>query len=239
LAYPFPLPAGVTNTNVAYFYANNTNDLGVFIKQVNDLSLISVDYSQLTPAITLQSIRSFTLNAGGNPPLVVSNPSVNPTDSLLTFLISNGLAGVQYTLSIVMDIAGGTRTDLLTINVPSTPEFGVTNPTATPAFPFPSQGVVSPDGSIYYNQVIRWFLSGTPPVNPNIMDQWYDTATGNAYQYVTDGVTPRWAINQSLLSSDVLTQFNILIAAYFTGLPTSLPATAGIVWNNGGVVSIS
>jgi hypothetical protein len=238
MAYPFPLPAGVTNTNIAYFYANNTNDLGVFIKQVNDLSLISVDYSQLTPALTPKSIQSFTLNVGGNPPLVLSNPSV--AGSVFTFLVSNGLAGVQYTLSIVMQMSDNSvRTDILTVNVPSTPEFGVTNPTATPALPFPNQGVVSSDGSIYYNQVIRWFLSSTAPVNPNIMDQWWDTATGIAYQYITDGVTPRWVINQSLLSSDIITQFNTLIASYFSSLPVTLPATLGVVWNNGGVVSIS
>lgn len=236
MAYPFPLPAGVTNTNVAYFYASNTNNLGVFIKQVNDLSLISVDYSQLTPALTPKSIQSFILNAGGNPPLVVSNPTI--ASSILTFLISNGLAGVQYTLSIVVQMSDNSiRTDILTINVPSTEEFGVANPAATPALPFPTQGVVSSDGSIYYNQVPRWFLSGTAPVNPNIMDQWWNTATGVAYEYITDGVTPRWVINQSLLSSDIITQFNSLLAAFFAALPATLPGVAGVVWNNGGVIS--
>ena len=30
-----------------------------------------------------------------------------------------------------------------------------------------------------------------------------------------------------------------LMAAYFAALPTSLPGTSGVVWNDGGVVSIS
>ena len=29
------------------------------------------------------------------------------------------------------------------------------------------------------------------------------------------------------------------ITAYFNSLPTSLPGTSGVVWNNGGVISIS
>lgn len=238
MAYPFPLPAGVTNTNVTYFYANNTNRLGTLIKQVNDLSLISIDYSQLTPAVTLASIASFTANAGGNPPLVVSNPGIDVTDTVLTFLLSNGLAGVQYTLSVVMNlVGGGVRTDILTVNIPSTGDNIVPFPTANPSIPFPNQGVVSADGSIYFNQVPRWFLSSTAPINPNIMDQWYNTATKVYSQYVTDGVTAAWVINQSLLDPNVIIQFNTLVNAFFAGLPTSLPSSTGQLWWDGGVLS--
>lgn len=238
MAYPFPLPAGVANTNVNYFYANNTNSLGVFIKQVNDLALISVDYSQITPAVTLASIASFTVNAGGNPPLVISNPGIDVTDEILTFLLSNGLAGVQYTLKIIMNLVGGTtRTDVITINIPSTGDNIVPFPAAVPSLPFPNQGVVSADGSIYFNQVPRWFLSSTPPVNPNIMDQWYNTASGIYSQYVTDGVTAQWVINQSLLDPNVIIQFNTLVNAFFAGLPTANPGGSGLLWWDGGVLA--
>lgn len=238
MAYPFPLPAGVANSNVAYFYANNTNSLGTFIKQVDDLSLITVDYTKLTPALTLKSISSFVANAGGNPPLVISNPTVDITDNILTFLLSNGLAGVQYTLSIIMQMSDNSiRTDKLVVNIPSTGNDLVANPAATPAFIFPSQGVVSADGSIYYNQVLRWFLSDTPPVNPNIMDQWYNPTSGVYSQYVTNGLVASWVINQSLLDPNVILQFNTLINSFFTGLPTTQPGTTGQLWWDGGVLS--
>lgn len=238
MAYPFPLPAGVANSNVAYFYANNTNKLNTFIKQVNDLSLISIDYSKLTPVLTLGSIQGFIVNAGGNPPLVVSNPTVDVTDNILTFLLSNGLAGVQYTLSVIVQMTDNSiRTDTLVVNIPSTGNDLVANPAATPAFIFPNQGVVSADGSIYYNQVPRWFLSSTPPVNPNIMDQWYNTATKVYSTYVTNGLVASWVINQSLLDPNVILQFNTLINTFFAGLPTTLPGTTGQLWWDGGVLS--
>ena len=33
--------------------------------------------------------------------------------------------------------------------------------------------------------------------------------------------------------------FNIFMANWIASLPTSLPATSGIAWNNGGTISIS
>lgn len=33
--------------------------------------------------------------------------------------------------------------------------------------------------------------------------------------------------------------FNIFMNAWIAGLPTSLPATPGVAWNNGGTISIS
>lgn len=243
MTYPYPIPAGVNNTNVAYFFANSTNRLGVFIKQVNDLSLISVDYSQLTPGVTLASVESFIVDQGGNPPLVVSNPGIDvPTTTVLTFLLSNGLAGVQYTLSIVMNLTDSTtRTDILTVNIPSTGDdccAGAQAVLASP-IPFPNVSVISPDGSVYYNQVPRWFLSSSPPINPNVMDQWYNPSTNVYYQYVTDGTTAQWIINQSLLSPNIIIQFNTLINDFFAALPTTLPGSAGQLWWDGGVLARS
>jgi hypothetical protein len=233
---PFPLPAGVTNTNVAYFYANNTNRLGVYIKQVNDLSLISVDYSQVLPAVTPGSIQSFIIDAGGNPPLWVSNPGI--VGEVFTFLISNGLAGQQYNLSILMNMAGGgIRTDILTVNIPSTDNDVSVSPGSTPINAFPNQGVVSADGSIYYNQVLRWFLSSTPPVNPNVMDQWFNTASNQYFQYTTNGVSQQWTLNVSLLDPNIQNQFNLLILTYFASLPVTQPTTVGQLWWDGGVLS--
>ena len=47
------------------------------------------------------------------------------------------------------------------------------------------------------------------------------------------------AFTQAAIAAAVPTAVTAGLTAFFAGLPTSLPATAGVVWNNGGAVSIS
>ena len=57
----------------------------------------------------------------------------------------------------------------------------------------------------------------------------------------------RGAITAPVLQADLLaitslfnnTFFSSLITTFLTGLPTALPAAPGVIWNNGGVISIS
>ena len=114
----FALPSGVVNTDSAYFYADSTFKFGPLVKDLGDHTLIVVDYSLLTPTHVINGF-TFTLDVTSNPALVVAYPALNATKSVLTFLVSGGIVGQQYNLSINTTLDINSRIDVLTINVPS------------------------------------------------------------------------------------------------------------------------
>jgi hypothetical protein len=184
----FSLPSGVVNTNSAYFYADATNVFGTLVKELSDQTLVVLDYSQVTPPITLQSYE-FTVDVSSNPALVISYPQLNATGTVLTFLVSGGIAGQQYNLTVAANNELGSRNDALTINVPSSQGACQTiNP--VPAIytqvPLGSQG--------YTNTAIRYFWGRTPPANPGVMDQWYDPSSKSLSEWATDGVNFFWEL---------------------------------------------
>jgi hypothetical protein len=184
----FSLPSGVVNTNSAYFYAGATNALGALVKELSDQTLIVLDYSQVTPPIALTSY-SFTADVTSNPALIVSYPQLNATGTVLTFLVSGGIAGQQYNLTIVGNNQLGTRNDVLTVNIPSSQgECQSINP--VPAIytqvPLGSQG--------YVNTGVRYFWGRTPPANPNVLDQWYDPTDNSLSEWATDGTEFFWEL---------------------------------------------
>ena len=120
----FVLPSGVVNTDSVYFYATDAaTPFGPHVKQPSDQTLVVIDYSKLSVLITLASY-SFTVDVSSNPNLVVAYPQLNATGNVLTFLLSGGIAGQQYQLTITAKyptapFVTGTRTDVLTISIPS------------------------------------------------------------------------------------------------------------------------
>jgi hypothetical protein len=193
----FSLPSGVINTNSAYFYADDLNDFGTLVKELSDQTLIVLDYSNVTPAITLTSY-SFAVDVSSNPALVVSYPQIGPLGEILTFLVSGGIPGQEYTLTVTATYQTGTRNDTLTIAVPSSSGDCVqVNP--VPAIynqlPLGTQG--------YINAGVRYFWGAAAPANPGVLDQWYDPTTDTLSEWTTDGTTFFWSI---LTTSDLVTE---------------------------------
>jgi hypothetical protein len=184
----FALPSGVVNTNSAYFYADATNVFGTLVKELDDQTLVVLDYSQVTPSFIVASY-NFTTDVSSNPALVVSYPQLDTTGTVLTFLVSGGIAGQQYNLTIAANNQLGARNDLLTINIPSSQGSCQTiNP--VPAIytqvPLGSQG--------YVNTALRYFWGRTPPANPNVLDQWYDPTSNSLSEWATDGTKFFWEL---------------------------------------------
>jgi hypothetical protein len=184
--YPYPIPGA--QTNQAMFVADTTHDLGFFDKtSVDTNTFITVDYSQLIPAVTLAN---FTLRVtpGGSPNLGISKATLNTGKTQLTFLLSAGIEGCAYDVMISATLTTGeVRTDKLTVNVLGD-DCGCT-PLPTPP---PVNGDVSGDGSIIVNTAPRFFVSGTIPVGANVLDRWYDTSNGLLYDYISNGITSLW-----------------------------------------------
>jgi hypothetical protein len=186
----FALPSGVVNTDSAYYYPDDTMTLGPLVKEPNDQTLIIIDYSQLTPSHIVGGY-DFLLDVTSNPALVVSYPQVNAEQDILTFLVSGGIVGQQYNLTVRTTIDINQRLDVLTINIPSSADCCERiNPVPTiySQLPLgdPTQG--------YVNTGVRYFWGSAPPNAPNVMDQWYSPDTGVLSEWVTDGTQYRWQV---------------------------------------------
>jgi hypothetical protein len=187
----FPLPAGVINTDSAYYYADDTFTWTPLFKQPADQTLIVVDYGEITPAIVIETF-SFAVDTTSNPQLVVSYPSLDPTGTVLSFLVSGGVAGVEYFLTVTVTFTGGTRADTLAIDVPSSCDCACDMITPVPAIytqlplGVPTQG--------YINTAIRYFWGPAAPSNPNVLDQWYNSTTLTLYEWATDGTNFFWQV---------------------------------------------
>ena len=187
-----PLPTTFFTDN-AYFYANNTFTLGSMQNPVDAVTLITVDYTQLEPAITIldTALLSFLVDQGGGPPLSISNPVIN--NNILTFLLSKGIANVSYTVSInILHDTNQTRSDFLIVNIftnDSGPYGGI--PPVTP--PASSQVMIGSDLA-FLNTGPRYFVGSETPEGPNIMDEWWNPITAQLAQFITDGTNTRWYI---------------------------------------------
>lgn len=196
-----PYPAGIF-TNNSYFYANNTFTLGSMSKPPNARTLISIDYSKLNPPF-VGGITAywFEIDIGSNPPLTISNPNVNSGSNVLTFLVSYGVPGVAYQLSVNITFGDASvRTDILYVEVPD--ENGCCGGGGVP-YPLPGgpisipplnniAGFLTGEGTVFINTGVRFFVSAVAPQSANILDQWYNTTTKVISEFVTDGGTTFW-----------------------------------------------
>jgi hypothetical protein len=70
------------------------------------------------------------------------------------------------------------------------------------------------------------------------IDLWTVPLTGNEFVTIQPGSVYQVSISLQTLANFVIGQI-VLGNIPLTGLPTALPASSGILWNNGGVLSIS
>jgi hypothetical protein len=196
----FSLPSGVVNTDSVYFYADGTYTLGPFVKELVDQTLVIIDYSKITPSIVINSY-SFAIDVTSNPALVVAYPQLSSTGLVLTFLLSGGIAGQQYNLTIDIDTNSGSQSDVLTISIPSFDSCSCDKinpvPTIYSQVPLgePTQG--------YANTAVRFFWGNAAPANPNVSDQWYNPSTQIFYEWITDGINMFW---ETISSANLITE---------------------------------
>lgn len=187
--------------NATYFYPDNSGSVGGFTKSMEAQTLVTFDYSSiLTPGVTLKSI-AFILDVQTNPQLIISGMQIVGAQNICSWIVSGGYSGVQYQLSVVAKLTDSSvRTDIVTVSLAGD-SGDCCDPCgkSTMLAPIPpgyQQAALSQTG-VYASSFIRYFVSATPPLGANIMDQWFDTNSGAILEYVTDGVH-NWWFNPSI-----------------------------------------
>jgi hypothetical protein len=195
----YALPSGVVNTDSVYFFADSTLMLGPLVKEIKEQTLVIVDFSHVTPPHTVTGY-NFSIDVSSNPALVVSYPTLDAAGDIVTFLVSGGIAGQQYNLSLTTNVDINARTDVLTVNIPSSAgECAIITPVPSiyTQLPLgePTQG--------YVNSAVRYFWGSAPPSNPNVMDQWYDPDNDTLSEWVTDGTNYFW---ETIMSAGLVSE---------------------------------
>jgi len=177
------LPAGTINNRTAYFYADSTKQFGPIIKKITDQVLVILDFTTILAGHVIHTY-NFTSDVETNPPLFLTDPLLNATGTVLSFLISGGIDGQQYNITIATENVGSTipRYDILTINIPSKSACDTSIP--------PVVSLLL--GSIFLNTNIRYFWGPNPPTGQHVLDQWFDTNTNILYEWATDGINYFW-----------------------------------------------
>jgi hypothetical protein len=185
MSYPYLIPG--MQTDPASFVANTALVLGGYDKSCDARTLITVSYANIIPADILVNC-SFRVKPGGDPQLWIDSAKLDTAKKVLTFFVSEGLAGQAYELVVTAKLASGNiRSDVLTVNV-------LGDDDACCAVPLPTYRVneVSGDGGTVVNTAPRFFVSATSPIGANVLDRWYETSTGSIYDFVTNGLTSWW-----------------------------------------------
>jgi hypothetical protein len=214
----YALPSGVVNTDSVYYFADTTLALGPLVKQISDQTLVIVDFSHVTPPHTVTGY-DFSIDVSSNPALVVSYPQLDVAGDILTFLVSGGIVGQQYNISLTTNVDINARTDILTINIPSAAG------DCTPINPVPSIYTQLPLGEPtqgYVNSAVRYFWGAAAPMNPNVMDQWYDPTADTLYEWVTNGTDFFWQI---IMSDNLVPEapLNTIIYGRYNGAWVAAP----------------
>ena len=179
------LPVGVMETDAAWFYATPTETTWPIVKQPYDQTLVRIDYSGASSA-ALTAV-AFVVDVSTNPQLVVSFPVLNNHE--LAFLLSGGIPGQAYYVTITVHFGGTTRVDTLFVRMPSSGDCACE--TFNPVPPIYTQLPLG--GSGYVNTAVRMFWGTIPPANPNTLDQWYDTDNQLLSEWITDGTEYFWS----------------------------------------------
>jgi hypothetical protein len=152
------------------------------------------DFTLLTPTVKVTACW-IKVRPGGEPQLVIGPPLVGmnagtPT-SIVTANVVGGIAGRAYDVYInIRGDVGGVYTFHWVVNIDGD-DCGCTSVVS----PYNGAGsVVSGDGSVIVNDRPRFFVSATFPVNPQVLDRWYDPTSTNIYDYVSNGLTTYWEL---------------------------------------------
>ena len=191
------LPAGTINNRTAYFYADDTKQFGPIIKKITDQILVIIDFVAVLAGGTIHTF-NFDADVESNPALYLTDPILNATGTVLSFLISGGIDGQQYNITIASEVVGSEepRYDTLTINMPSKSACDTSIPPVVSLL----------GGSTLVATNIRYFWGPNPPTGQHVLDQWFDTNNNILYEWATDGINYFWEeIGESTSGSDRLT----------------------------------
>ena len=148
-----------------------------------------------TTAISLQRVtlvsNSFRVKPGGEPQLSIDGVTLDTDKTMLTFYVSGVSAGRR--MRLCQCHVDGRQCSLrlcLTVNVLGDDDCGCMRH-ALPTYP--RGNVVSGDGSVIVNTAPRFFVSATAPVDPNVLDRWYNTTTGTIFMIMSAiGLETSW-----------------------------------------------
>lgn len=228
--YPIPFPPG-SYTGTGNFYPNASYNLGNIVKPATAVMLVTVDYTSL--ALGTINTFWFVVNIGSSPPLVISSALV--TGSQLQFILSNGVPGVTYEVSVSISYGTGSplpvRTDQLTVVVPSEGCGCAPCGSVQPIPPYGQNGnegqYLNGQGTVFLNSGPRYFVNAGPPQGAQIMDQWYNVSTGIVSELITDGTNVIWMplnppqdIYAEMLFSEALTVTATNTLSTLTNVPT-------------------
>ena len=192
--YPIPVPGG-SYTGTANFYPNANFVLGNINKFGNAVLLVTVDYTSLDLGTIDQFW--FQVDIGSAPPLMVSQPAI--VGEQLQFILSKGVPGVSYELTISVSYGGGApalvRSDVLSVNIPADGcgcGTGMSTPILPPGYNGNQGQYLNGQGTVFLNSGPRYFVNAGAPQGAQIMDQWYNVSTGVVSELVTDGASTFW-----------------------------------------------
>ena len=191
--YPYPIPGTQTGSSRPTYVADGTRRFPALKRTVDEIVGVTLDFTQLSPTVNVLGCW-VKVKPGGEPQLVVGPPVVGMTTGtptgIVTLNVQGGIAGRAYDVEInIRGDQGGVYGFHWDVNV-----LGDDCGCALVSPPLLTNGVVSGDGSIIVNTAPRFFVSATFPVAPNVLDRWYDTSTGNIYDYVSDGLDTFWEL---------------------------------------------
>jgi hypothetical protein len=188
--------------NQAYFYAQGTGgSVGSYEKSMGAKTQIAIDYTGV-PGFAISQI-SFVLNTQTVPPLVISQPVVGNQNNILSFMLSGGFGGVEYTISINCTAPNGTvRSDTLLACITAPYE----DCCCSSCGHYPCDcyscdtitdlkeqvATIVSGASTFGSNYIQYYVSASAPQNANVLDKWYDTTNGLIYDYMSDGVHTFW-----------------------------------------------
>src|SRR4029077_2863817 len=109
---PYLIPG--TQADPASFVANTTLTLGTLDKPLDARTLVTVNYASIIPTDTVTGY-AIRVKPGGDPQLWIDTATLDATKEILTFFISEGLAGRAYDLVVTAKLTSGNiRSDVLT-----------------------------------------------------------------------------------------------------------------------------
>jgi hypothetical protein len=203
----FPAALPVNYSNTAYFYPDETGILGSFTKAPDAKTLVALDYTSLLSALNLNlQNMSYVLDYGTAPQLVISGTTIQADNNIVSFIVSGGLNGVRYVLTISAAMSDGETVNIqyleVVVSAPGSVAVGCGDPALAgrvgvsggPPISnvYQQASLLNGDGTTFGSTFVVFWVSSIAPTTANILDRWYNTQDGLVYERVTDGQSVFW-----------------------------------------------